>query len=309
MNYLALRYFLELAKHLNFSIASQKLHISQPGLSQQISALEKELGFKLLHRTTRKVSLTEAGEYLYKKLNHSFANIEETMREITRNSAVPHTVLKIATVPSAASVYLPKLLNALHRDFPGTEFYLQETTSNEAVELLKEQHCHIAFIRTPVDLTLLATHDLKTIELMRYRLQLVVAANHRLASKKTVNLSELKNEHFIHYDPRRSPALYFLLERACVTAGFIPNTLCVGPEILTMANLIAHGLGVTIMPQDMVALLEPKKVVAIDIANEQLESSISAVWHGASYFPPAMHGLLQMLNDTDDSTPMTADNT
>lgn len=82
MNLLGFRYFLEVARTLNFSEASRHLHVSQPGLSQQISSLEKELGFKLLKRTTRRVTLTDEGAFLYENLKPSFNKIENTIEEI-----------------------------------------------------------------------------------------------------------------------------------------------------------------------------------------------------------------------------------
>ena len=108
VNYHSFRYFIEVASTLSFTKASENLFISQPGISQQIYLLEEQLGIKLLHRTTRKVELTEEGQYLFEKLYPSFAKIENTVSNLVESNTFP-TLIKIVTIPSAASLFLPKI--------------------------------------------------------------------------------------------------------------------------------------------------------------------------------------------------------
>lgn len=279
MNFLALRYFIEVANTLSFSQAAENLHISQPGLSQQITNLEEQLGFKLFNRTTRKVTLTEEGNYLYKSLLPSFENIERTVNEIEESGLVPQTSIKIATVPSAASKWLPKLLNDLKKRLGTFEFYIQETSSKKAIELIKKRESDIAFIRTPFNIRELVDQQVNLLELTKYPLQLVVPMNHPVATCDIVDLVKLKDDAFLHYDPIKSPSLYQLVEQTCLDAGFIPKILGIGPELLTVANLISHGIGVTLMPQDMVELLPTEKVKVIHIKNTNVYSSISVIWN------------------------------
>lgn len=299
MNLLSFRYFLEVSRHLNFSKASEILHISQSGLSQQITSLEKELNFKLFDRTTRKVELTAEGEYLYKKLSPLFKDIENTVSELTNKQAIPETTIKIATVPSAASNYLPKILSLLHQDMPEIEFSLYETTSMQAIELLNQKKCHLAFIRTPIDTEKMKNQELNMLEFSRTPIQLVVAKDHPITQNESVDLYDLRNENFIHYDSNNSPSLYYLLQRACLTAGFVPKTFCVGPEMLTIANLVSYRLGVTIMPKDMIQLIKSSNITAIDLKNEHhhLQSSISVYWRDSDYLPLNTKVILKYINE------------
>ncbi|MDQ0902106.1 MULTISPECIES: LysR family transcriptional regulator [unclassified Paenibacillus] len=285
MNLLGLRYFLKVAKSLNFSLASQELHISQPGLSQQISTLEKEIGLKLFNRTTKKVTLTEEGEYLYKKLSPSFENIEFIVNEISNRKIIPQTIIRISTVPSAASTWLPKLFKTLHSELPEVEIYVQETSSTKAIEDVKQQSSHIAFIRTPIDKKAITDQGLNLIEFTKYPMQAVVSLNHPSAQNESIDLYELRNDPFFHYDKEQAPSLHFLLEKACLTAGFQPKTLCVGSEILTIENLIADDLGVTLMPSDMVNLLKSNRVKSLNLKEILLNSSISVIWRDSNYVP------------------------
>jgi LysR family transcriptional regulator, benzoate and cis,cis-muconate-responsive activator of ben and cat genes len=277
-NYLSLRYFLEIASLLNFSHAAQKLHISQPGLSKQITVLEKELGVKLLNRSTRNVTLTAEGEYLYKSLSPSFENIENTIQELKQAGAVPQTKIRIAAVPSAASSIVPFLIKRLKEQHPAMEFFIKETTSVQAIELVQKNEYHLALVRSPIDHMQSIQPPLKWIEFAQHPLQAVLSSEHPLAGEAEIDLQNLKNETFLHYDPKHSPSLFYLLERACLTAGFIPKTIGAGPEILTIANLISNGIGITLMPTDMLDLLNSYKIKAVALKNLSLFSSISAVW-------------------------------
>lgn len=295
-NYLSLRYFLELAHCLNFSQAAQKLHISQPGLSQQISALEKELGIQLVYRSTRNVTLTEEGEYLYRHLLPSFENIEGTVNDLKAKGAVPQTIIRIATVPSAASNMVPYLIKKLREKHASIEFYIKETTSANGIELVEKSEYHLAFVRTPIDIKQAIQKPLKWMEFYRYPLQVALSCGHPASGLPSVDLHDMKNETYLHYDPKHSPSLYYLLEHACLTAGFIPKTIGAGPEILTMANLIAQDIGITLMPRDMLQLLGSYKVKGVDIQNMSLYSSISVVWN-AMHVPLIADDALRILED------------
>ncbi|MDF2723082.1 MAG: LysR family transcriptional regulator [Paenibacillus sp.] len=278
MNYLSLRYFLEVARCLSYSQAAQRLHISQPGLSQQMKALEQELGISLLNRSARKVSLTEEGAYLFEHLLPSFETIDKTVLSLQRTGAVPKTTIRIATVPSAASNHVPYLIKSLKTRYPDMDFYIKETTSVHAIELVQNGEYHLAFIRTPVDIDQSLIKPLHWMEFQKYPLQLAVSDSHP-SRQDPVNLYDFRNETFLHYDPVHSPSLYYLLEHACLTAGFIPNTIGSGPEILTIANLISSGIGITIMPQDMLQLMHSHGIIGLNLKNQQLYSSISAIWN------------------------------
>ncbi|XEC94191.1 LysR family transcriptional regulator [Paenibacillus tarimensis] len=297
MNYLSLRYFLEIAHCLNFSQAAQQLHISQPGLSQQINALEKDLGLKLLIRSTRNVSLTEEGEYLYRNLLPSFENIDRIVMDLKNAGEIPSTVIRIATIPSAASSIVPELIKKLKAKDPTISFFMKETTSIHCLELVQRCEYHLAFIRTPIDITQSIRKPLRHMEFERHPLKAVVSGKHPAAARDGIDLRELKDELFLHYDPDHAHSLYYLLEQACLTAGFIPKTVGSGPEILTRANLVASGIGVTIMPGDMLNLLAAFDIKGLHIHNLSLYSSISAVWNTMN-MPSVAKEALDLLKGT-----------
>jgi len=278
-NYLSLRYFLEIAHYLNFSHAAEKLYVSQPGLSQQIKTLEQELGIKLFIRSTRNVTLTEEGEYFYRNLLPLFENIDSIIMELKEVGMVPKKTIRIATIPSAASYLVPILIKRLQEKYPDISFCIKETTSINCIELVQKSEYHLAFIRVPIGNKVVTQRPLRCLELKKYPLQVAVSSQHQAAQKQEIDLRELKDEKFLHYDPKQAPSLYYLLELACFIAGFIPKTIGAGPELLTRANLISNGIGISLMSQDMLNLLVPFNIKGINLKNIPLTSSISVIWN------------------------------
>lgn len=298
-NYLSLRYFMEIAACLNFSQAAQKLHISQPGLSQQITALEKEIGYKLFFRSTRHVTLTEEGEYLFRNLLPSYDNIDRTLLNLKEAGAVPHSTIRIAAVASAASTLVPSLIKKLKESYPNIEFYLKEATSVQAIELVQKSECHLAFIRTPIDTKQSLPNPLHWMEFEKHPLQIAVSRQHWAAQEEAIHLNEMKNETFLHFDPKSSPSLYYFLEYACLAAGFIPKTIGSGPEILTRATLISNGIGITLLPKDMINLLMPYDIKGIAMKGNSMSSSVSVVWN-AMNIPIITEDALHILKGMKD---------
>ena len=307
MNLHALRYFLVVAESLNFSESAKKLHMSQPGLSQQIAMLEEQFHFKLFVRTTRSVRLTKEGQFLYTHLLPSFENIEKTLQEIEHSGNIPQKTINIAAVPSAASNWIPFLLSELKASFGEIEFYIQETSSANVIDLVKNGEYDIGLFRTPTSIRQTREDNLKMMPFSRHKVKLVVSSKHPLAGRESVNLYELKDETFLHYDPERSASLHATLEHACLTAGFIPKTLGIGPELLTIANLIANDIGVTLMPTDMIDLLPSHRIQGIAIANQNLFSAISVVWNNNSYIPPLTLHALETFKGISDASGIHSD--
>lgn len=294
MNYNSLRYFIEVAETLSFTEASKNLFVSQPGISQQIHLLETQLGVKLLNRTTRNVTLTEEGKYLYNKTFPSLNEIKGTMDQITEGVNFP-SVIKIATIPSAASLFLPNILEELHEAHPKIEFDIRETTSNEVVKLIKNHSSHLGFIRSSKHTPNLFSESLSRTEFSRSKVKALVSSKHRLAHLDSIHLSELKDDFFLHYNKNTSASLYHLLEEACMRAGFSPKIISSGSELLTVSNLISHNIGVTLIPSDMVDLIVSPNIKVLDLDEVNLESSIMAIWHDAGYINTSTQLLLDFM--------------
>ncbi|PAE87917.1 LysR family transcriptional regulator [Shouchella clausii] len=279
INYLTLRSFLEIAKHLNFSKSAHQLNISQPALSQKIKALEEELGVLLLNRSKNQVTLTKEGEFLYRTLVPSFTNIDSSFKHLQQFKSVPKPVLHIAATPSAAMSIVPTLIKRLKEQHPLLEFNILETLSSQALDYIKKGDFDMALIRTPLDISAEFQQPLRWRTVTRSPLSVAVAKEHIISGYNEVDLNELKEEDFLHYDPKTSSTLYYLMEYACMSAGFSPKIVAKGAEFMSRAVLISNGIGISIIPEDMIQLYSAYEIKAVPIKDISVMSSISMVWN------------------------------
>lgn len=304
MNLHSIRYFVEVARTLSFTEASKNLYVSQPGISQQIQLLEEQLGLKLLHRTTRKVELTEEGKYLYKKIRPSLSKIEHTISHLIQANAFPKRI-NIATIPSAASLYLPTVLKELHKLHPEVTFSIKETISEEINQLIKTQTYHLGFIRTASEVQEKREEGFDFMELGRSPINAIVSSKHPLANHKTIALKQLQQDYFIHYDPIQSPTLYEMVEHACAEAEFELKVVCTGSELVTISQLVSTNMGVTLLPKDMVKLISSPKIKALDLEDIQLKSLVIAIWEDDGYLNMHTKLMIQMLEKLkNDQVPL-----
>ena len=106
MNYRQLYYFVTIVESGNITAAAKKLELSQPPLSKQIMALEEELGIKLMERSSRKITLTDAGFLMYQRAKSIISMMETTAVEMTHFEQNQQGVLRLGTISSCGSSLL-----------------------------------------------------------------------------------------------------------------------------------------------------------------------------------------------------------
>lgn len=245
-----LQYFIVLAEELHFGRAAERVHISQPGLSDQIKALETELGVRLLERTSRRVKLTPAGEVLYKEGKFALADLAQAETRAQRAGQGVAGRLTIGVIPSAIYVVLPVLLPVLRKRYPGMEIQIHEMSTASQIELLRRGQIDAGVMRSPMD-----TRDLTIRILRRERLGVLLPHEHKLARKKAVALRDLQNCPLILYpssDPHPSWPDFIL--SVCRKEGYEPRITQQAGASVTAASFVASGLGFTIVPESLSSL-------------------------------------------------------
>ena len=269
-----LRYFVTLADELHFGRAALRLGISQPPLSQQIKALEEELGARLLERTNRRVALTQAGRMFLAEAQAALAQAERAAQVARRAQRGELGELRIGLFPSAPLIPLVgRSILAFRRGFPDVQLTLNEFESRQQVQALAEGREHIAIIRDAERPTLPA--ELEARELLRERLVAVLPADHRLArGRGRLALAALAGEPFVFYGARMGTALPNQVLSLCRAAGFEPRVSQMASANATILGLVAVGLGVAIVPEAM-SRLRHDAVVTRAIADP---AAITSVW-------------------------------
>lgn len=244
-----LKYFLAVAEEKSFSRAAERLHISQPPLSQQIMKLESELGVKLFARTTRTFELTVAGKALMGEASDMLAKMRmtiDTIRQIDRGEVGR---LRVGIVGSAMWGPIPSLLEEFQTKYPRVTWTLHELGPTVQYEALRAKQVDVGFWREPK----MNDDELKNDNLRQelcFRENVCVAVNehHPLAVRPHIELTDLANEPMLTLALDKSSFPRYLIQ-CCVNAGFQPTIFQEANEPQTLLAMVGVGLGVALMPE------------------------------------------------------------
>lgn len=237
-----LRYFVTVAEELHFGRAAQRLNISQPPLSRQIQELEEELGFALFVREYHKVELTEAGKVYLAQVKGILGQLGLAQQDAAAVALGRQGHLRIGSGVHLPEGYLPRLLAA----FSATRqagLDILEAPSPRMVQALLDKTIDVAFVMLP-----LTRSGLLVKELMREPLMIVLPVGHRLAGAPLHSLAQLADENWVTCRRYEEPGYRELVESLCARAGFTPRVRQAVEHRQTTLDLVAEGLGVSIVP-------------------------------------------------------------
>ena len=246
-----LRYFVAVAEERHITRAAERLGIQQPPLSQQIRALEAELGTPLLRRHPRGVELTQAGEALLAEARAVLEQVERAVT-VTRRAGRGEAGRIGLGFTSSASFHplVPAMVRAYRDAFPLVALSLEESGTSELVEALVQQRLDAAFVRSPIG----AASGIAVHSILEEPMVAALPAGSPLAvarARHPLPLAALAGEIFILYRRPLGPGLYDAIIAACQRAGYSPNIGQEAPRMLATLSLVAAGLGVTLVPQSM----------------------------------------------------------
>ncbi|MFT4082971.1 MAG: LysR substrate-binding domain-containing protein [Nocardioides sp.] len=245
-----LRYFRAVAEELHFGRAAERLHMAQPPLSQQIRALEAELGVELLRRSTRRVELTPAGEAYLARAREILAAVEGAGEEARRIEAGLTGRLRLGCVGSATYSLLPRLARSLRERLPGIEVdFRGEMLAPDLVAGLAGESLDLALLRPPV-------HDprVQTEVVRRDRLIVVLPEGHRLAGRRQLRIGDLAGEELIVHAGHGRSVMYDVVADLMAEAGLAMRVRHEVAETSTLVTFVAAGLGVALAPEPVAAL-------------------------------------------------------
>ncbi len=281
-----LRYFVAVARRLNFSRAAEDLHVAQPAISQQIRALEQELGVQLFDRMGRRVALTRAGEVLLPHANQVLAAVELAANEVRELGHLSRGSASLGAPPTVSTHLLPARLTHFRSLYPGLDVTLREAGTESLLKLVEDGQLDLAIVTA--DGLPAAVERLPYLE---EDYVLAVSALHPLSRKKDVRLADLATEPFILF-----PVGYKLREvtlAACKRAGFEPKIALDGGAMQSALEFVAAGLGVALVPE--LALTNSLNIRRLPIADQTLRRRLALVWRKGHYLNPAARALRDFL--------------
>jgi DNA-binding transcriptional LysR family regulator len=241
-----LRYFAAVAEELHFTRAAKKLHMEQPPLSQQIQALEAELGVALFRRSKRHVALTEAGRRFLVSAKRILNDAELATDEVRRVGRGELGELRIGFSSSLPlTSLLPRVLRDYRAAYPHVTLTLREMFTIDQIDAVQQGHLDIGLIRFRGTEP---SSDLLLHEISQDPLRLVVHASDPLAQREDVAVAELKQHGFIVYPRGTGTSLTLLVRQLCLAAGFEPIVAQETREVMAQIGFVAAGLGIAILP-------------------------------------------------------------
>ncbi|KXO99178.1 LysR substrate-binding domain-containing protein [Tsukamurella pseudospumae] len=250
MNLRQLRYFVAVAEERHFGRAAQRLHMAQPPLSHQIRQLESDLGVELLHRTTRRVDLTDAGRAYLERARAILSSVDDAAQHARRVAAGATGHLTIGCVGTATYSLLPPLARRLAEELPGIDFAFRgEMLVPDQVEALRSGAIDIALLRPPV-----ADQSLRIRVVRREPWVVALPADHPLTRRERLRVSDLAGAAFIVHSADRRSAMYDRVAALLREGGVAPTIRHEVGETSTLATLVAAGLGIAVAPEPITAL-------------------------------------------------------
>lgn len=236
-----LRYFVAVADTGNFTRGSERSHVSQPSLSQQIMKLEREVGHKLFHRLGRKAVLTEAGIAFLDRARRILFEVENAAKELSDQPALGRRI-SVGAVQTVMPYIIAPFIAHCRTEYPNLVVEAREDFRVNLVRAIVEGELDLAVVPTPVKDVRVSVEPLLTEPLL-----LVVGKNHPFASRSEINIEDLADETFISLGD--SSSLATQVRGFFGDQKFVPRIGYRCAQVATLKVFVAMGLGISILPQ------------------------------------------------------------
>ena len=267
-----LRYFVAVAEHLSFTAAANSLGVSQPPLSQQIRDLELEIGVNLFERSSRRVTLTAAGEDFLRNARAILVQAADAVDRARTIGTGTAGLLNIGMTSSVLVGPLGRLIRAFEQRCRGVDVRIHEMAPADQIAALKAHRTDLSFLRSPPE-----DPDLVGQIAWRERLCVALPAGHALAAGRSVPIDVFRSERLISLrldSSRFADEIY----QGCVLRGFTPDISQQVREASSLVSLVAAGFGLAIIPEFVGRLRHPD-VVILPIVPPFLSAVVYALHH------------------------------
>lgn len=263
-----IKYFLKLAEELSFVRAAEKLFISQPPLSRQIKELETEIGAQLFERNNKRVILTDAGKFYEKEMREVVNNIERINRQTRKISENQSGEFRIAYVSSTFSGDISALIQFLSAQYPYINFRLYEVPTVKQIAALEEGKIDLGIVRAP-----LYSPKIKNQLWFKDSFSLVFNKN-LFAIQSEQEIENLSDTTFVFFNKEYAPQYYDNLVEICAKFGFTPKVVHESNNISSIIQLVKNGLGVSIVPTNILKSHVSPDLGFIELNSVQLYTDI-----------------------------------
>ena len=272
--------FREVARQGSFSRAGDALALTQPAVSQQVAALEKQLGVRLLDRGPGGPTPTEAGALLLAHADAVADRLSQAGAQVAELAASERETLRLGAFPSALASIVPAAIVRLRERNPAIQVEAGEASGEQLGAMVAAGELHVAVCFQDAAAPPRRPDGTERHELGREAMLAVMAEDHPLAGREQLAIAELQGETWT------APSRDHLIYRACVEAGFEPRIAFVTRDVLAARGLVASGLAVTLMPELLASGLPGLAMVPLE--GPQPYRSLYALTPAAGARPAAL---------------------
>ncbi|MBZ8139930.1 LysR family transcriptional regulator [Rubrivivax gelatinosus] len=284
-----LKAFLTLTELKNFTRAAEHCHVSQSTFSGMIQRLENEVGTRLFARDTRNVVLTPEGALFAEAAAHLVSEIEWTFSDLSDFVAKKKGRVGIATLPSIAGDWLPPVIAEYRRRHPGIAVEIFDVLSDNCIELLNKGDADIALAAPNA-----ALEEYETEHFHTDRFFLICRRDHRVARMASVSLEDLSGCDFIRLS--RSTSVHQHIVNAVGATGVTSSSFEV-KYLSTVAGLILHGLGVSLLPDLTLPQFRHPDLVAVPLTPPGISRPIHIIRRKDKPLSIAADAMLQLIRE------------
>jgi len=305
-----LRYFVTVAEELHFGRAARRLAMTQPPLSQQIQALEEEIGVPLFLRTRRSVALTPAGQQWLPEVRRVLADAAALPGLAQRLARGEAGTLSLAFVSTADYGILPDLLRRFRAHHPNVHLQLREATSDIQLEALMEGAIDAGLVIRPQLPAM--PHGVSYLPLVREPLVLAVPQGWRPRgaaqdsgdsedsgdggdAQAGIALRDVAHEPLIIFPRRSAPAFYDIITGCYAREGLTPAIAQEAIQMQTIVSLVSAGMGVALVPASLCNLRRTGvSYLPLRDAGPDIETGL--VWReaGAGSVSPVLRSFIEI---------------
>ncbi|WP_053763778.1 LysR family transcriptional regulator [Streptomyces sp. AS58] len=251
-----LRTFHEVVTTGSFTAAAHSLGYTQPAVTQQIRALEREVGVHLFTRNGRRMRLTEAGEALARHSERILRDMQDAQQQLQALARLRAERVRVCAFPSITATLIPEVVARLLAEHPTLRVELQEAEPPESMHRLVAGECDIALSFSYPGARAELPPDVVEINLLEDLLVALLPAGHPLTRRRAVRLTELQQARWVA-GCSRCRANFLTI---CAEEGFDPDIVFTTDDNLALQSLVAAGVGIAVAPSLVLSFLNHRQV-------------------------------------------------
>jgi DNA-binding transcriptional LysR family regulator len=287
-----LRVLREVAAHGSFSAAAEALSYTQSAVSQQIAALEREAGSRLVERSARGVRLTDAGRALVAHADAILARLADAEEELLAIAGLRGGRLRLAAFPSACATLMPLAVARFRERHPGVELSLHPAEPDVGLRLLRAGEADIA-LSIRATFSTRTDDDVDAVTLLDDPMYIMLHRDHPMAGRARLRLGDLAGDSWMIGTAGNCPDASIFL-RACQSAGFEPRIAFNLDDYNAIQGFVAAGMGVSFIP-DLALIAVRDDVVVRSLGARPPVRRIIATTLSESFRSPAKQAMLDVL--------------